>query len=239
MIMYDKNIVLNLIVVDQETEEEIYSGFFDSIEELNEFLKKPTIKEPFLPEIRVEVYQELPDNELIMCFGYELSCLYELDEDDIEEFEEAFELYMNPQRIQLTPEIETEDLSVSDYIKLPLSSYKYLCPHCWNEVEECCCSSYPYFLIQIDAGMTDIVKMLNLKGYKTTSTCEGHFESAIKQLQINFKEKYNIKLPNEFYNDGWGIRYNYTSTTKEVFEKEKNKILKLLRETVNKFSSLY
>lgn len=45
-----------------------------------------------------------------------------------------------------------------------------ICSSCWEE--ECVCDYEEY--ITLDAGIADIVVALNLKGYMTTYSCEGH-----------------------------------------------------------------
>lgn len=239
MIIYGKTIVFNLIVSDQETEEIVFSDYFGSLEELNRFLANPTIKEPLLPEIEIDICTVENDSEIILNFTYELSCLDEMDEDEIGEITEGFEDFINPQRVQLTPELIQEETDEKESNESSLSAFKYLCPNCWNEVEQCSCLGYPYYLIQIDVGLAEIVKTLNLKGYQTTSTCEGHFNKGSKSILIVFKEQYKFDLPEGFYGDGWEIKSKYISTTEEDFQKEKECKLQKLGNYVQTLPNLY
>ena len=57
-----------------------------------------------------------------------------------------------------------------------IKQYVYVCPHCFNKVENCECPMLPYELIQIDKNIWPSIKVLNNKLYFTESCCEGHIE---------------------------------------------------------------
>lgn len=74
----------------------------------------------------------------------------------------------------------------------------YVCPICWHKIEECTCNFDNEYLIQIDEGMQEIVRIFNEKKYFTASCCEGHINDNSKEivLCISFKNDPNIILNN-------------------------------------------
>lgn len=72
----------------------------------------------------------------------------------------------------------------------------YVCPYCLEELCGCTCSSYPYYLIQIDREMLLIIRTLNQKGYATSSCCAGHAWSK-SNIHVQFAEPYDFasKVP--------------------------------------------
>ena len=241
MIFNGENIILNLRVVDLETDELVFSDYYGSIEDLNRYLENPSIKEPICPEIMIDVCPIKKDIEITLLFSYELSSLYPLDEDEIQDFYEALNEWSKPIVADITPEIEEAqscDALEERCEKQPLSSYKYLCPYCWNEVENCSCGSYPYFLVQIDVGMVDIVKALNMKGYFTAATCEGHPENKSSHFYINFKEAYGFDLPEGFYWEKNNLRCEYKGDTLEDLVQDKKDKIQLFIKTVDSLPSL-
>lgn len=241
MIMNGKNVILNLRVIDLETHELIYSDYFGSIEELNCFLQKDLIKEPMCSETTIDVCIVKNDVEITLLFSYELSLLCEMDEDEIEEFNDTLFEYIKPIVPKLTPEYKLSEPSFKEddaFKKLELSSFKYLCPECWNEIKKCTCNFYPYFLIQIDAGISEIVKILNKKGYHTAATCEGHLEQNKPWFYISFKEPYGFELPQGFYWEDNNVRCEYSGNSLEDLAKDKNKKLKSFTKTVSNLPNL-
>lgn len=235
MIMNGKNIILNLRVTDLENEKLIYSDYYGSIEELNSFLQKNSIKEPVCSEIIIDACLIKDDVEITLLFSYELSLLCVLDDDEIEDFNIALYEHLKPIVAELTPKYVLPETSNGDnkaFEKLGLSAYRYLCPGCWNEIEKCTCNSYPYFLIQIDTGISEIVKTLNIKGYLTAATCEGHLEQENPCFYINFKEAYGFELPQGFYWEDNNIRSEYSGDNFEELTKDKNAKLESFAEMV-------
>lgn len=58
---------------------------------------------------------------------------------------------------------------------LPEEYLKYVCLRCFHQVHECTCAHGPNgCLIDIDLGVQRTVQVLNLKGYTTRYSCEGH-----------------------------------------------------------------
>lgn len=80
-----------------------------------------------------------------------------------------------------------------------LEDFAYVCPRCIETVENCRCSGYPYYLVQIDKLMVPIIRELNSKGYKTTGCCAGHLynknEFMHSGIYIAFAEDYDFDTP--------------------------------------------
>lgn len=67
-----------------------------------------------------------------------------------------------------------------------------ICSECYTLKGGCNCKKrYVY----IDAGIVYIIQTLNLKGYKTIGSCEGHEEHIPFDGYIAFKEKYDFNIP--------------------------------------------
>lgn len=241
MIYNENNIILNLRVTDLEIEKIVFSDYFGSIEELNKFLEFNTIEEPLYPETVIDVCKIENDSEIVLLFSYELTLTSPLDEDELEDFYEELKEYATPIVAELTPEIEvaqTVCCNENTKSKQSLSNYKYVCPYCWNDIQNCECPAYPYFLVQIDVGIVEIIKTLNLKGYHTTATCEGHLEDNQPCFYINFKENYKFDLPNGFYWDDNNVRCKYQGQTIEEKTCYKREKLGIFAQMVDKLPSL-
>lgn len=79
-----------------------------------------------------------------------------------------------------------------------LNEFTYVCPNCIREIEDCRCSSYPYYLVQIDRLMLPIIRELNKNGYRTTGCCAGHpveNNPISARVYINFKKPYSFSEP--------------------------------------------
>lgn len=241
MIFDGENIILNLRVIDLESDELVFSDYFGSIEDLNRYLENPSIKEPICPEITIDVCPIKKDIEITLLFSFEIMSLCPLDEDEIEEFYDVLKECSKPVVANLLPEMKApskcEEVE-AEFEKLPLSTFKYLCPHCWNEPESCSCVQYPFFLVQIDAGIVDIVRELNLKGYFTAATCEGHPENKLPYFYINFKEVYGFDSPDGFYWDRNNLRCEYKGDTLEDLVQDKKDKLERFLNIVNALPSL-
>lgn len=74
-----------------------------------------------------------------------------------------------------------------------LSEVAYVCPRCLNELEECACRLYPYYLIQVDRMILPIVRILNMKGYQTVSCCAGHLTSK-GNIHVQFAEAFDFPV---------------------------------------------
>ena len=101
----------------------------------------------------------------------------------------------------------------------------YVCPKCFNRIENCICEVQPWNLIMVDVNMQEIVRTLNGKGYKTTSCCESHFGDTLN-LYISFVCDYGITTPDGF---NWKNRDNciiYSFKKADVSSEEKYNNLK-------------
>ena len=114
----------------------------------------------------------------------------------------------------------------------------YVCPYCWNTLNKCSCDLFPpYHLIFVDQNIQEHIRILNKKGYRTTSCCEGHREVCINTY-VAFADNYfkDVDLPEGFrYNKGKRIiTYTYsTKLTKEKMEELKTEKLRVLLEWCN------
>ncbi len=113
----------------------------------------------------------------------------------------------------------------------------YVCPHCWNTLDNCICELFPpYHLIFIDRNIQEHIRILNEKGYRTTMCCEGHRVRCINTY-ITFAEDYfkRADTPKEFKYDKKRRTITYTYSprlTEEKMEKLKAEKLAVLLEWV-------
>lgn len=119
------------------------------------------------------------------------------------------------------------------------SYMNYVCPHCFYTLDECKCeNSLPYYLIWIDKGIQEHVRILNQKGYRTNDSCESH--SKYMNMYISFVYDYGfgdtLPLPNGFKrmkkNSAVSVLYN-NKMTDEEFEIQKKEHLANLLEWCN------
>ena len=69
----------------------------------------------------------------------------------------------------------------------------YVCPHCWNTLDNCTCKLFPpYHLIFIDRNIQEHIRILNEKGYRTMGCCEGHRVRCINTY---------IAFPNDYFKE--------------------------------------
>lgn len=116
---------------------------------------------------------------------------------------------------------------------------RYVCYTCFKRVNECTCEFYPpTSLIMIDEAMQDIVRIMNEKGFRTMGCCESHYKGVCQCIYVAIGSfKYEITtFPEGFV---WN-RYRHSlaheykrNISKEEFEAEKAKYLKILREWVD------
>ena len=88
-------------------------------------------------------------------------------------------------------------------MKKDKSAYEnYVCPHCWNTLDNCECELFPpYYLNHIDKNIQEHIRILNKKGYSTMYCCEGH--GANTNTYISFNRDYfgDVDTPNGFKYD--------------------------------------
>ena len=112
----------------------------------------------------------------------------------------------------------------------------YVCPHCWNQLNKCTCEYYPpWKLIYIDTSIQEVCRILNTKGYTTTSSCESHF-GYNPNLYVSFLIDYRLR---QEYGTPEGFKWEEHNTslvyvnkakTKEEFEQNKFDRLLILKE---------
>lgn len=111
----------------------------------------------------------------------------------------------------------------------------YVCPYCWNTLDDCTCDLFPpYHLVHIDSGIQEHTRLLNGKGYRTIGCCEGHKEVCLNTY-LAFANNYfkDLDMPEGFkYNKNKRLlSYTYpTRLTKEEMEEAKKKKLAVLLE---------
>ena len=89
--------------------------------------------------------------------------------------------------------MESVELAFDDYEskKKHRADYSYICPHCYREIDDCRCSNYPYFLVQIDTLIVPVIRTLNIKGYITSACCAGHIDQDnCTSIHIAFREEH-------------------------------------------------
>ena len=92
-----------------------------------------------------------------------------------------------------------------------------ICSSCWEE--DCVCDYEQY--ITLDAGIADIIIALNLKGYMTTYSCEGHVvdddgnsQSKIMSIYLTCPNHRFDSLPQGFsYPEGKKHKYRLRSAS--------------------------
>ena len=110
----------------------------------------------------------------------------------------------------------------------------YICPYYWHTLNNCTCDLFPpYHLIFIDKNIQEHIRILNEKGYRTTSCCEGHMKICINTY-VSFANDYfkYIDTPDGFKYDKKRriITYSYSTrlSKKEMEEIKKEKLETLL-----------
>lgn len=97
----------------------------------------------------------------------------------------------------------------------------YICPYCWNTLDNCTCDLFPpYHLIYIDKNIQEHIRVLNEKGYRTTACCESHMDICINTY-IAFADNYftHTDTPDGFKYDKKRRMVTYTYSTKLTEEK--------------------
>lgn len=201
---------VRLYVDDEETGKEITEELFVDFAQMNAFLEQtwrlPEYKNAKAEYAFVEVVDGKPD--IASRYGYELDGYMPMEQDEIDDIIYDMEVIVPREQEELKKETEENQLFTpsaeqelpGDTSKdIPLKEYVYLCPRCMNEVEQCTCHGYPYYLIQIDRLLAPVIRELNMKGYQTSSCCAGHpgYRSVgVDQfVYIAFRKTYAFDLP--------------------------------------------
>lgn len=112
----------------------------------------------------------------------------------------------------------------------------YICPHCFNTLDDCTCESLPWTLMLIDRGIQEHIRIVRDKGYVTTGCCESHYKGDCICIYISFARDYgfgkSISLPDGFkyQKSKYAVIYNYKSkiTEEEMNSQKKKKLDELL-----------
>jgi len=111
----------------------------------------------------------------------------------------------------------------------------YVCPYCWNTLDECVCELFPPYTLEfIDRRIQEHIRILNNKGYRTIGCCEGHMEVCVNTYVAFGREYFNdsIEPPEGFiYNKTRHMlhhEYKVRRLTHEAFEKEKSEHIEKL-----------
>lgn len=79
-----------------------------------------------------------------------------------------------------------------------ISFDEYVCPNCYYPSTECVCKYAPWTLIFIDRNIQHAVRVLNMKGYQTISSCEGHYQNSLS-VHVQLLYNYNFEsMPDGF-----------------------------------------
>lgn len=187
--------------VETEDGEEIADEVFQDLNEMNKYIKR-TWKDPRFFDVKatfspVEVINGKPEEAVT--FLFEIFPYLELDEDEIEDYlsdiqdayDEAEALGKHcGKETKFIPSGEAENYEEK---KTCLAEISYICPHCYRELNDCRCSEYPYYLVQIDKLMVPIIRTLNNKGYITTACCSGHADIHHGlTIYVEFEKEHNF-----------------------------------------------
>lgn len=108
----------------------------------------------------------------------------------------------------------------------------YVCPVCFNRVEHCTCYCPQQYLIWVDYGIQEHVRILNQKGYRTANSCESHDQNG--NMYVSFVTDYNFDestIPDGFkiMRNPYAVSFMYKrKTTDDEFTIQKEQHLKAL-----------
>ena len=192
--------------VNDEDEKEIDEKIFFDFEEMNAYIKKTWMLQEYCCVTAFFQVLEVIDGEPSNVAAYQFDINYmPLEDSEIEDY-----IYDISQEIKYSQELKAclEDYPfqritfAGDYErkKIGLEEITYLCPHCFNELLDCKCQEYPWYLIQVDTAIVPIIRILNLKGYVTSACCAGHAEdSSSISMYIAFEKEHCFSsLPEGF-----------------------------------------
>lgn len=125
--------------------------------------------------------------------------------------------------------------------KMAVSYKNYVCPNCWEQIQNCKCNSHPYKLINIDVLMQYAIRNLNLLRIKTYGCCEGHYyKNQIANIYINFREDSKMKgCPKGWKRSNETIYFYFYPKSKREFLTIQKEAIKNLNEWVNEIVNRY
>lgn len=115
----------------------------------------------------------------------------------------------------------------------------YVCSKCFNTPDKCTCEFQPYYLVNIDRNIQNVIRVLNEKGYMTRYCCESHNEN--DSIYIMFARDYGFDtLPDGFIRNASNvIRHEYERRMDyDEFLEDKQRHLKALLDWCEGLSSV-
>lgn len=94
----------------------------------------------------------------------------------------------------------------------------YVCADCYRPLSECTCVAAPYFLVNIDRNIQDVVRILNEKGYITRYCCEGHDTGSNTYVTFSWQHEFD-NIPDGFTYKNGTIQHVYADN-KDIARKD-------------------
>ena len=219
-----------LLLLEDEGGEFKHDFFFSNFEEMSDFMDDNCGNPEFCDLNAMYSIVEVIDGEPEpFCWTQDIT-LVGLVEGEAEEMIDEFRKWREEnnklseafnEKTKFTPE-KNEYYDGSNEKYKWKDEYKYICPLCMEELNECTCKNYPYYLIQIDSKMVPIIRELNRKGYLTTSCCASHPFTENREsrcIYIGFKERYEFSVTypsgGKYTRDG-SLRYDLPEGVSEA-----------------------
>lgn len=117
---------------------------------------------------------------------------------------------------------------------------QYVCPFCWEQINNCKCEYIPYTLIHIDCLMQYAIRKLNSKELKTFGCCEGHYKkNKIVNIFIDFKEDSRIvNCPKNWKREKGNIHYTFKPKSKKEFLEIQKQAIENLNKWIDEIVNL-
>jgi len=192
--------------VEDANGNELANKLFPDLESMNAFIEEteclPEYEDATGHYVMVEVVDGVPDESgrYVVELDPYTSYVEEEFEDIMYDIEQFFiDMKEIGKLLSKNQELSYKEPTGDGAKRYPLSDIVYICPRCFNELKECRCDEYPYYLVQIDRLIAPTIRKLNIKGYTTTGCCNGHPDrpegSYGTGIYISFKERYEFGIP--------------------------------------------
>lgn len=187
--------------IDNENNDTILEEVFGSLEEMNAFIENTWRSSEYVGFSAhfspVDVINGEPDE--YVRFIFDVEPYMPLEPSEVEEYyleiEESFRFSQEiSEHFGKNTKFEPRK-NATDYVskKKHREDITYICPYCFRELDDCRCSNYSYYLVQIDKLLVPVIRTLNQKGYITTACCSGHLEeSHCVSIYIAFKDEHDF-----------------------------------------------
>ena len=109
------------------------------------------------------------------------------------------------------------------------TSFDYVCPVCFQQIQNCKCDIAPNTLIMIDQKIQWAIQQLNYKGQRTQACCAGHYnfkEASVIYIYFLYKPK---DAPKNWEIKNNGIYYICFPKNKNEFDLIQNKAFNSLK----------